>query len=481
MRSLALKLTLAFLVVSLTGAALAAAVARWTTGKAFDLLVLELARSNFIEEASAYYQEYGSWEGFRQTLRPPQSAGQAALPPPGPPIPRQPADQPPRPRAQPAPPPVPRQPARLPPPPPFVLVDQTGEVVVPGGAYRPGDYVPPMVLATGIPIEVEGDIVGTVLTTGEIPTRSAEEDAYIERTNRALLVAALGATVVALVLGLVFTRTLTHPLRELTAAVCALSQGELSRQVVVRSRDEVGELATAFNQMSADLAHAHHLRRQMTADIAHDLRTPLMVIGGYIESMRDSMLAPSAERFETMYAEVQHLQHLVEDLRTLALADAGELPLHLDEIAPHVLLHRVAAAYELSAAQRQIALVVQVDAEVPVICVDVERMMQVLRNLMSNALRYTPARGQIILAAQAQDSHIHVFVRDTGKGIAPEVLPHIFERFYRGDTAREQQSNETGLGLAIARSIVQAHGGVLQAESQPGHGATFIITLPRWD
>jgi signal transduction histidine kinase len=257
-----------------------------------------------------------------------------------------------------------------------------------------------------------------------------------------------------------------------------MATGELEQQVVVRSRDELGELAAAFNQMSADLARASELRRQMTADIAHDLRTPLTVITGYLESLRDGVLQPSPARFDTIYNEAQQLQRLVEDLRTLSLADAGELPLNRQLVSPQELLEGLVAAYKHQAERQSIALHWQAEPGLPAINVDADRMMQVLSNLVSNALRYTPAGGQIALTAAQRGAGVQLTVQDNGAGIAREALPHIFERFYRGDPARQQHDGESGLGLAIARSIVEAQGGTIAVQSALGAGTTFTIMLP---
>jgi signal transduction histidine kinase len=220
----------------------------------------------------------------------------------------------------------------------------------------------------------------------------------------------------------------------------------------------------------------------MTADIAYDLRTPLTVISGYLESLRDGVLKPTHERFDAMYKEAQHLQRLVEDLRTLSLADAGELSLQLEATPPRSLLERLAATFQHQAEQRQVTLQVEVEPELPAVNVDPERMAQVLGNLISNALRYTPEGGQITLSAQRQASAVALQVQDNGAGITPEALPHIFERFYRGDTARhdcgQSDDGESGLGLAIARSIVELHGGTITADSAPGKGTKIAIVLP---
>jgi signal transduction histidine kinase len=231
--------------------------------------------------------------------------------------------------------------------------------------------------------------------------------------------------------------------------------------------------------MSADLARSNQLRRQMTADIAHDLRTPLTVIGGYIESLREGVLEPNPARFDVMHQEVQHLQHLVEDLRTLSLADAGELKLNRQRIAPQTLLEQTASAFKHQAEQKQIALQVIAEPGLPEIAVDEIRIAQVMGNLVSNALRYTPDGGRIVLSAQRQAGQVRLSVEDNGAGIASDALPQIFERFYRGDTSRHQSNSESGLGLAIVKSLVEAHGGTITAQSEGvGTGSAFSVCFP---
>jgi len=464
-RSLSLKLVLAFLLVSVTGVVLSALLARWATYREFERLVVERNREEFVGRVTAYYDDNGSWEGILQYMRR---------------------------RTQPLPqaPPVPQPGERTL---AFVLVDTDGRVLLPAGPFQPGEAAPVELIADGVSIEVEGEQVGTVVTIGELPELDRRDQSYLDRTNRVSLYAALGATVLALVLGVLLARTLTHPIRALTGATRAVAAGDLDQEVTVRSRDELGELAASFNQMSADLARATEARRQMTADIAHELRTPLTVVGGYLESMRDGVLQPTHERFETMYAESQHLLRLVEDLRTLSLADAGELTLNKTEVPARALIQRVAVVYQLPAEQHGVDLVIDVPGYLPDLAVDPDRMQQVLGNLVSNALRYTPEGGRITLAASAQGSVIRLSVADTGAGIPAEALPRVFDRFYRVDTSRSSQeteatpgdspmsyapATESGLGLAIARSIVEAHGGRIDVASEVSVGTTFAITLP---
>lgn len=450
--SLTVKLMAAFLAVSLIGVALVAIFSRLITEREFDRFRQEQARNDFIAQATAYYQVNNSWAGLDQALN------QFPL---FSPLPAQPGD-----------------PLQPPPRPRFALANRDNIVVLADGPYRLNDRVPPNLIEQGIPLEVNGQRVGTVLIDTTRPPREPLEEQYLVRTNQAVIIAAIGAAIIALGVGIFLTRTLTRSLRELTTATLAMGQGKLTQTVPVRSQDELGQLAQAFNRMSADLARANQLRRQMTADIAHDLRTPLAVISGYLEAMREGDLTPTPARLEAIYTEAQHLKHLVTDLRTLSLADAGELPLNKQPVSVPVLLERVAAAHTYQAEQQQITLAVQVKDKVPEIQADPERLVQVLGNLVSNGLRYTPAGGQIILAAQAQAGQVRLQVRDTGQGIAPAELPHIFHRFYRADKSRQQTEGESGLGLAIAKAIVEAHGGVISAESQLGQGTTFTIILP---
>ena len=346
------------------------------------------------------------------------------------------------------------------------------------GKYLPRD------LERAIPLVLAGQPAGSQhigwvslepLSRNWIP--NSPEAGFVEGINRAALVSALVAIVLALAMGSLLALSMTRSLRELTEATQELARGRLGRQVKVRSQDELGALATSFNQMSADLARANQARRQMTADIAHDLRSPLSVISGYAEALSDGKLPGTPEIYTILHQETLHLNHLVEDLRTLSLADAGELTLNLLPTEPGGLLERAAARYALSAQEKRVALHVQAPAGLPRVNVDPERMAQVLDNLVGNALRFTPAGGVVSLSAAAVDGALQFQVHDTGSGIDPADLPFVFDRFYKGDKARHL-GGESGLGLAIARSIVEAHAGAIAVTSASGQGTTFTITLP---
>ena len=229
--------------------------------------------------------------------------------------------------------------------------------------------------------------------------------------------------------------------------------------------------------MSSDLAQASRLRRQMTADIAHDLRTPLTVLRGYAEGLSDGSIQGGKELYGALHQEVAHLQHLVEDLRTLSLADAGELALNRRAVDPKALLERAGLAHVISAQGKGVHIRVDASETLPSVAVDIERITQVLKNLITNALRFT-SQGEIILSASSRKGTVTLQVIDSGMGIAPDDLQFVFDRFYKADGSRQRDGQaQSGLGLAIARAIVEAHDGTIGAESTVGKGTRFTIKL----
>lgn len=456
MRSLTFKLILAFLIVALTGVALVAIFAVLTTAVQFDRFVVEQYRENFVDQFSAYYLTNGGWDGIDEVV--PFFGRYSAE---GPFPFRIPAGQ--RPGQREA--------------GPITLVDNQDKVVLPGLGYHSGDIVSASDQAGGTPIVVDGEEVGRLLLTSA-PTARAPVGAgslFLNRVNRGLILGVIGATVVALLLGVLLARTLSQPIRELTDATRAVAQGELRQEVPVRSRDELGELAASFNQMSADLTRARDLRRQMTADIAHDLRTPISVILGHSEALSEGVLPPSPETYHVMHEEALRLSKMVEELRTLSLAQAGELELTIRPVAPQDLLTRTAGAYAPQAEKQDVELAIDVGDNLPDIFVDPDRMAQVLDNLVSNALRYSPSGGHIQLSAHTSPQGVRLAVQDNGPGIPSGEIPYIFDRFYRGDKSRHRRQGGSGLGLAIARSIVEAHNGRIWATSDSEQGMCFTV------
>ena len=446
MRSLYFKLILIFLAVSLAGTFLAAFSIRRSSERAFDRFLRERAQAQFVRDVQAYYTITGSLQGIERLVH--RAIGRTES----------------------------GAPDRIL---PYALADNRGQIVVGSGPWQRRDVVSQAVLDDGVPVTVGGQQVGTVLLLSLEWERDAFEQRYLTGVSRALVLSALGGTAIAVFLGAVMAGTLTRPLREMAAASHAMAQGQLEQQVPVRSEDELGELARAFNRMSAELTRITRQRQQMTADIAHDLRTPLTVLAGYLEAMEEGTLAPTPQRLGMMQQEVAGLTRLVEDLRVLSLADADQLQLQLEETDVGELLARVRDGHAPQARGQEIDLQVQVAPDLPLVSLDAARMRQVIGNLVSNALRHTPPGGAVTLqVARDGASGILLAVRDTGSGIAGEDLPHIFDRFYRGDSARAEPRGASGLGLAIARSLVEMHGGTIGVESTPDEGATFLIRLP---
>lgn len=436
MKSLAAKLTLAFLLVSLTAIGLVALLAGRATTDAFGNFLLTQNQLNLTQSLANYYAQQNSWQGLDMTVIPP-GPGRGMI----------------------------------------TVADTTGRVVLAGPGFQMGQQLSRGAIANGAAITLNGQQVGTIVAGPGFGRNNPAGAIFLNRVYRSLVLVAIGVTLAAVLVSIILAQNIGGPLRQLTKASQAIAKGELGQQVTVNSQDEIGQLATAFNQMSRELAHSQQLRQQMTADIAHELRTPLSIILGHAEALQDGVLPPAPETFALIHDEASRLNRLVEELRTLTLAEAGELQLLSRPVPPQALLEKMIIAYTPRAQQQAITLRLDCPAGLPTLTIDPDRMAQVLANLLDNALRHTPAGGQITLAATHQPPHVSLSIRDTGIGIAPQDLPHIFNRFYRGEKSRNRQSGGSGLGLAIAKSIVQAHGGQIEARSDPGKGTIFTITL----
>jgi signal transduction histidine kinase len=304
------------------------------------------------------------------------------------------------------------------------------------------------------------------------------ERAFLDSVNTQLLLGAAAAGLVALLLIWLLSRRILGPIEVLTAAAGRMERGDLNQRVVVKSKDEIGNLGHAFNSMSEGLSRLEHARHNMIADVAHELRTPVANIRGYLELMVDGVLEPDISTLESLHGEAVLLSRIVEDLQDLELMEAGKLKLSRLRIDPGEVIEKAVTATQPLAAEKEVNLKSALPADLPAIEADPERLGQVLRNLLSNAITHTPAGGRVDVEARRRSGEIEVCVRDTGPGISEEHLPHIFERFYRADQSRRRSTGGAGLGLAIVKELVEMHGGHVRAESTPGHGASFFITLP---
>jgi signal transduction histidine kinase len=334
--------------------------------------------------------------------------------------------------------------------------------------------------AEGWPIQVDGQRVGTLILEGTAMMGS-DGDALVAGVTRSVLIAALLAGLVAFLLGAVLIRQITSPLAALTEASQQIARGDRNVRVDVRSNDELGHLGQTFNGMVTALETQERLRRNLMADVAHELRTPLSGIQGTVEAMQDGVFPLTSENLENIHEQVMLVNRLVEDLRTLANAEAGQLPLQHAPVDLAAVATRFRAAHLYEAQQKCIDLALHIDEPLPSIQGDEERVGQILGNLLANALRHTPAGGVVDLSLSASNGYVEIAVVDSGEGIDPVDLPHLFDRFYRADHSRSRRSGGSGLGLAIVRQLVVAHGGQVYAESPPTgktHGAGFYVHLP---
>lgn len=363
----------------------------------------------------------------------------------------------------------------------FVLATAEGAIVADATGERPGQVLTQPELARAIPIVVDNRQAGLLLLS---PSDRFEDEP--PAIVRGFLLAGLVIGGASLVVSLIFSRGMSQPLVDLIAATARVATGDLDVRIPVRHRGEVRELAIAFNAMTEDLARTDELRRNLTADVAHELRTPLSIIRGKLEGVLDGVYPPTPKHLKPIMEKIELLTRLVEDLHLLSLAEAGQLPLEKRATDVGALLHDTQVNFSPLAADLDVTLTLDIPPDLPQVSADRRRIAQVLGNLLTNALRHTPKGGQVTLAAAVGKRGLNVTVTDTGAGIPPEDLPYIFERFWRGEKSRSRTGGGAGLGLAITKHLIQAHGGEIRVESpSTGHktggieeGTTFYFTLP---
>ena len=445
------KLLLAFLTVVLVGVVVVSLVANQAAAREVQGFMLGYGmttESGLAQRLAGYYRGRGSWEGVESILDTGgHGMGMGSM-----------------------------MSQRL------IVADAQNQVVADTAGLRVGQTLAAAELASGISIEVDGARAGILIAEGGIGMTGAgggsSETQLIGRVNTAIWLAALAAGLAALIVGSLFAYNLVRPIQRLTLATSALAKGDLSQRVPVASRDEVGDLAQAFNAMAADLERAERVRRDLTADIAHELRNPLAVLQSNIEAVVDGVLPPTPENLQPLLDQTHLLTRLVDDLRTLALADAGQLGLHRAPTDPVALVRSVLARYHSPAEAKRISLTADVPDHSPHLNIDAQRIEQVLGNLLSNAIRHTPGGGLVACHLTLDAARITFTVSDSGPGIPPDSLPYIFDRFYRADKSRSREAGGAGLGLAIARQLVLAHGGQITAASELGKGAQISFALP---
>jgi signal transduction histidine kinase len=331
---------------------------------------------------------------------------------------------------------------------------------------RPLDFLGSIKLKLGVVIVAAVVVTVVVVTIGEVLGVPA-------------LVTGLVAAVLALVMVQLLAHGMTFPLRQMVTAARAMAQGDYSRRVIATSRDEVGELARAFNSMAGDLEQAERMRRDLVANASHDLRTPIGALRAQLENLVDGVEPAERPVLEDLLRQVERLGELVEQLLDLSKLESGAVLLERTSVNAGDLLEQVAADWRPRASERGVTFAIELGGADPALDADEQRLRQVLENLVANAIRHSPDGGKIALRASARDGHARFEVEDEGPGIPPSEAERVFERFYRSDRARSTDDGGSGLGLAIARWIVDLHGGSISVDPSTRHGCRIVVELPR--
>jgi signal transduction histidine kinase len=334
----------------------------------------------------------------------------------------------------------------------------------------------------GVPI-VRGGVVGGIylshkIESGGIIAAIRATASFVRTVWWQLLIAGAIAAFIALGLARVLARGLTQPLRDMAQAASRLSRGDYRQPVEVRSRDEVGQLAEAFNRMAGELEGVERLRRDLVANVSHELKTPIAAIRARLENLLDGIEQPNPALLASMVQQSERLSRLVDQLLDLSKFESGDVPLNLEPVLLPALVDRVGAEVGAARSDRSVELRNEIPVAFPAVLADRERLHQVLFNLLDNAYRFSPEGSIVSVYATRNGDAGEVVVEDRGPGIAREHLPLIFERFYRVDPSRSREDGGTGIGLAIARSVVEAHGGRIWAESAVGQGSRFVFRIP---
>lgn len=367
----------------------------------------------------------------------------------------------------------------------LILADQKGIVVADTATTAINQQLTVRDLQAGIPLQVNSQPVGTLLALSNTPVNQSSGSDFLNAVRRNTWITGILTALFGLLLGYFLFRQIVSPIQAVTSAASTIAAGNLNQRVPVRSNDEVGTLARTFNRMADTLEQDQKTRQTMIADIAHELRTPVTILQSNLEAMLDGVLATSPEEIASLRDEAELLSRLIADLRLLSLAEAGQLKLEKRPVPVNHLVQRVIDGFRMQVAEQKVTILAEVKDPLPLITIDGDRMSMVLRNLISNALRYTSENGKIVLSATQEDREILLEVTDTGIGIAPADLPFIFDRFYRADKSRSRSSGGSGIGLAIVKQLVEAHGGSVSASSPAfpskdgsGYGSRFSIRIP---
>ena len=452
MNRLWVRLTLAFGLVALIGTGTIALLTDWQAGQQVRQYLARqdaLSQSGLLDELAAFYRSHGNWQGVAEVIAAYSSTGRNQGIGAG--------------RGR----------------PPLLLADAGGKIVFDERGLRVGESLSADEQSGALTVLVDGKTAGLLVVT---PAGAGETDAaakeLLDQLRSTLLVSTLLAVAVSLMLGMVLGRWLAAPLGQMADGARSFSRRAWGLRIPERGSRETVEVARALNEMAASLEQAETLRRNLTADIAHELRTPITVLQGNLRAILDGVYPLESAEIASLYDQTRLLSRLVDDLRELALADSGKPLLRAERIDLAVLLPLLADGFAAAADAHAVALERDfAGGDLPVQA-DPDRLRQVINNLVINALQHTPEGGRIVLRAERSPGFVTVSVSDTGEGIPAEELPRVFDRFYRVDSSRARGSGGTGLGLAVARAWVEAMGGRIGVESIPGKGSRFWFSLP---
>lgn len=359
----------------------------------------------------------------------------------------------------------------------------TGPVLRDPPVYQGGVHVGVLgeVAYAAVPWRVAGQPDGPVGMLYAVQT----EPGFVESSLRfltqfwtQLAVAGLIGAILAIAFARWLARGMTRPLRDMADAASRLETGDYSRRVNTVSQDEVGQLAQAFNKMAAELGAIDALRRELVANVSHELRTPISALRAHLENLLDGVEPADPATLEAMLAQSERLGRLVDQLLDLARLESGTAEFRSEPVVVGALVERVRSEISVAGRARDVSVIADVSADLPELRADPERLHQVLFNLLDNAVRHTPAGGRVMVRAQAQERSMLLSVEDTGPGIPEDQRARVFERFYRVDASRSRDGGGTGIGLAIARSIVEGHAGRIWVDEAPGGGSRFNVELP---
>lgn len=455
-----LRLTIAFTLVILASVSIIAILSSQQTEESFRQYIVHsevLLSSGTISTLQDYYRQNGTWEGVGSILE------GGVLP--NRQVPRSPATEP-----------FDRR-GKL----DVIVADAKGKITYDSTGREQGRKLDDRDLAKAIQIvnQESSQVEGYLLIALPAPDSLGPlEVAFLARLRRLVTLGLGTGLALGLIASVLISLGLTAPLRRLAGAARAVASGDLSQRVPEQGTLEVRQVARDFNEMTSSLQQAEQLRQNLMADVAHELRTPLSVLQGNLRAILDDVYPLDKQEVALLFDETRILGRLVEDLHELALAEAGQLQLHWREANVGALIAAALARFQPAAESREVTLGSQVADNLPTIQADPDRLAQILNNLLTNALRHSLTGGQVTILAEAKPDHLEIAVQDTGEGITPEDLEHVFDRFWRADRSRSRDSGGSGLGLAITRGLVEAHGGRIWAESAVGEGARFTFLLP---